>query len=146
MDTATPRRSDPSAVIRTPASESWSRVATASAAYPLKMGTEIAPSFAQASVAATVSGAMGMKIPTVWPSSTPSSRSPPASRSAISRSSPYETMRTEPSSPSHRTAVFPGVRWAHRSTQLWARLIDPPVNHRAQGMPSEVSRMRSYGS
>ena len=33
-----------------------------------------------------------------------------------------------------------GVASAHRSTQLWARLIRPPVNHLAHGFPAERSR------
>jgi len=51
-----------------------------------------------------------------------------------------------PSSPSHRTATFCGVRSAQRSTQLWARLMRPPVNHFAQGTPPDWSRTCVYGS
>jgi hypothetical protein len=87
MSTGAPRRKNPSAVNSTLAPASCRRLATASAPNPLKIGTNGAPTLAQASVAATVSGAIGMKIPTVSPCSTPSSRSPWAARSAMSRSS-----------------------------------------------------------
>ncbi len=140
MSTAPPLREKPSAVNSTLAPASWSRLATASAPNPEKIGRYGAPILAQASVAATVSGAMGMKIPTVSPAPTPSSRRPWAARSDISRSSAYVTLRTAPSSPSHSTAALPGVRSAHRSTQLCARFTVPPVNHVDQGMPSDVSR------
>src|SRR5207248_8959703 len=36
-------------------------------------------------------------------------------------------------------------RFAHTSTQLWARLISPPMNHFAHWIPSDVSSTREYG-
>src|SRR5690349_652560 len=56
IGTVLPRRVKPSAVTTATASASASRTATASAAYPEKIGRKIAPSFATANNAATVSG------------------------------------------------------------------------------------------
>ncbi len=55
IGTGRPRRSDPSAVSSTVAFASASRAATASGPKPLKIGTQIAPSFEHAITAATVS-------------------------------------------------------------------------------------------
>ena len=87
MGTAFPLRSDASAVRSTLAPASASRAATASAPNPLKIGTQIAPSFEHAITAATVSGAIGRKMPTVEEARTPSACSPRASRSVSRRSS-----------------------------------------------------------
>src|SRR2546425_200589 len=66
---------------------------------------KIAPSFAQANIAATASGAIGMNTPTVSPVATPSSSRRRASASVILRSSADDTSRTAPSSPSHSPAA-----------------------------------------
>ena len=99
---------------RQPASDS--RAATASGPKPLKIGTQIAPSFEHAMTAATVSIAIGRKMPTVSLEPTPSDRSPFASRSVMARSSAYVARRTSPSSASQITATASGVRSAHTST------------------------------
>ena len=67
---------------------SASRAATASGPKPLKIGTQIAPIFEQAMIAAMASGIIGRKMPTVSRASTPRDRSPRASRSVRSRRSP----------------------------------------------------------
>ena len=64
IGTGRPRRTVPSAVISTFAPASARRAATASGPNPLKIGTQIAPSLEQAMTAATVSIAIGMKMPT----------------------------------------------------------------------------------
>ncbi len=76
MSTGAPLRSDASAVITIVAPASARRAATASGPNPLKIGTQIAPSFEQAMTAATVSIAIGMKMPTVSRGRTPSVREP----------------------------------------------------------------------
>ena len=63
IGTGRPRRSEPSAVISTFAPASARRAATASGPNPLKIGTQIAPSLEHAMTAATVSIAIGMKMP-----------------------------------------------------------------------------------
>jgi hypothetical protein len=63
-------------VIRTFAFASERRAATASGPKPLKMGTQIAPIFEHAMTAATVSIAMGRKMPTVSRCPTPKDRMP----------------------------------------------------------------------
>ena len=55
---------------------------------PEKIGRKIAPSFATAITAATVSGIIGRKSPTASPSPTPRAASPCAMRSVSARSSP----------------------------------------------------------
>ncbi len=87
MRTSRPRRGKPSAVISTRASASASRVATASAPNPLKIGSHTAPSFEHAMTDATASGHIGRKMPTASPIPTPSETSPFASASEVSRSS-----------------------------------------------------------
>ena len=116
MGTVAPRLRDPSAVMRTFAPASARRAATASGPKPLKIGTQIAPIFEHAMTAATVSIAIGMKIPTAFRCPTPIERRPCASRSVSSRSSRYVTRRTSPSSPSHTTAIDSGVLSAQTST------------------------------
>ena len=80
-------RSDPFAVTRTRQPASASRAATASGPKPLKIGTQMAPSFEHAITVATVSIAIGRKIPTVSPPTTPSETSARATASVSSRSS-----------------------------------------------------------
>ena len=64
IGTARPFRGNASAVSSTDTPASSSRTATASGPKPLKIGTQIAPILEQAITAATVSGIIGMKIPT----------------------------------------------------------------------------------
>ena len=87
IGTTWPLRSEPSAVINTFVRASASRAATASGPNPLKIGTQIAPIFEQAMMAATASGIIGRKMPTVSRASTPKERSPRASRSVSFRRS-----------------------------------------------------------
>ena len=140
IGTTWPLRGEPSAVISTFVRASASRAATASGPNPLKIGTQIAPSFEQAMIAATASGIIGRKIPTVSRGSTPSERSPRASRSVSSRRSAYVQVRTEPSSPSPSTAGASGVLEAHRSTHWCARFSTPPVNQVVHSTPERVSK------
>ena len=81
-------------------------------------------------------------MPTASSADTPSAASAFASRSERSRSARYETRVVAPSSPSQTIAAASGVRSAHRSTQLCARLTVPPPNHVAHSIPREVSSTR----
>ena len=79
MSTTAPRRRNPSAVTRALASASTRRTATASAPKPENRGRKTAPSLATAMTAATTSGTIGQKMPTVSPRPIPRR----SSRSAI---------------------------------------------------------------
>ena len=74
-----------------------------------------------------------------WPM--PASASPAVTRSTSARSSPNVSARELPvsDSPISATLSRASARSAQRSTQLWTRLMRPPVNHVAHGVPFEVS-------
>ncbi len=74
-------------MIRSFASQSWSREATAGAPKPEKQGVQTAPMRAAASEAMAASGDIGRKMPTRSPSPTPSRRSAPARRPTSTASS-----------------------------------------------------------
>ena len=87
MSTGEPFRSEPSAVIAMRQPASASLAATGSGPNPLKIGTQIAPIFAQPITAATVSIAIGMNTATRSPGPTPSPRRARATPSTMARSS-----------------------------------------------------------
>ena len=138
-----PRRNDPSTVIRTLASDSCMRSATARVEKPPKTTLCTAPIRAHASIATGSSGTIGKKIPTTSPASTPSLLSAFANRQTSSRRSAYVIVLFVPSSPSHQYATLePLPASTCRSRQLNVALILPPTNHFAQG--GCQSRVRSH--
>ena len=96
----------------------------------------------------TASGIIGMNTATASPLPTPASRRPAAAWSTAARSSANVSERTVPVSDSPISATWSRVsgRSAQRSTQLVTRLILPPSNHVAHGMPRETSSTRPYGA
>ena len=140
MATTLLRRTKPSAQMRTRGRGSRRRLATASAAYPEKMGTKTAPMRAAARKAAIASGDMGRNTPTASPASTPRRISPPANRLTLSSNSEKDQITDSPLSRSPITAGASGRVSAQRSTQAADKLISPPTNQVAHWGPRETSR------
>ena len=132
-------------MIATLASEAWSRWATAGAAKPEKIGTWIAPMWAQACDAIATSCDIGRKIATRSPCSTPSRTSASASRVTWSDMAAQVSSRRAPSSASDTAATASGRRRAHRCTQFQAMFTSPPTNQVAHSGPRERSKTRSHG-
>ncbi len=127
------------------APESWSRAATAGVAKPEKMGTWTAPMCAHAWDATATAGAIGMKIATRSPGSTPSATSASANRVTFSESCANVHSARSPFSPRRTAATVSGVRRAQSWTHARATLIFPPTNQVAHSGPRDSSRRRSHG-
>ena len=103
-----------------------SREATASGPNPLKIGTQIAPSFATAITAATVSGSIGMKMPTASPLADAERRE--AAREPVGLAAQLGVGHH----PRLAVLALPADgdrvrrRSAHRSTQTHARFVRAP--------------------
>ncbi len=142
-----PRRRNPSDVNSAFAPASCSRDTTALTPYPLNKGRIIAPIFAMARKAMTISGHIGMKSPTTSPFPIPSDFSPLAHRHTSSWRSRYVSTRVAPSSPSHRIATWSAVASSriHLSIQLSTMFIRPPTHHLGNSIPFDRSTIDSYG-
>ncbi len=94
---------------------------------------------AHACEATAIAGAIGMKIATRSPGSTPSETSASAKRVTFCESSAYVHSRRSPFSPRRTAATASGVRRAQSWTQTRAIFTFPPTNHVVHSGPRESS-------